>query len=98
MVSTPSGIDCEPTCSDTFPVNTPVTFRAYPYGGSAFAYWSGACTGASTTCEVTMSGYNEVFAHFVSDETNEYKLTVKKSKKNGGDGTSTPAMMEPFMR
>ena len=36
-----------------------------------------------------MSGYNEVFAHFVSDETNEYKLKVKKSKKNGGDGTVT---------
>ena len=89
VVSTPSGIDCEPTCSDTFPVNTPVTLRAYPYGGSAFAYWSGACSGAATTCEVTMSGYNEVFAHFVSDETNEYKLKVKKAKKNGGDGIVT---------
>jgi hypothetical protein len=89
VVSTPSGIDCEPTCSDTFPVNTPVTLRAYPYGGSAFAYWSGACSGAATTCEITMSGYNEVFAHFVSDETNEYKLKVKKAKKNGGDGVVT---------
>lgn len=36
-----------------------------------------------------MSGYNEVFAHFVSDETNEYKLKVKKAKKNGGGGTVT---------
>ena len=89
VVSTPTGIDCEPTCSDTFPVNTPVTLRAYPYGGSAFAYWSGACSGAATTCEITMSGYNEVFAHFVSDETKEYKLKVKKAKKNGGDGTVT---------
>jgi hypothetical protein len=86
VVSTPSGIDCEPTCSDTFPVNTPVTLRAYPYGGSAFAYWSGACSGAATTCEITMSGYNEVFAHFVSDETKEYKLTIGKKHTNKGDG------------
>ena len=28
-----------------------------------------------------MSGYNEVFAHFVSDETNEYKLKVKRVKE-----------------
>lgn len=89
VVSSPSGIDCEPTCSDTFLVGTPITLTAYPYGGSAFAYWSGACSGASTTCEVIMSGFNEVFAHFVSDDTNEYKLKVKKSKKNGGDGTIT---------
>jgi hypothetical protein len=86
VVSSPSGIDCEPTCSDTFPVNTPVTLRAYPYGGSAFAYWSGACSGAATTCEITMSGYNEVFAHFVSDETKEYKLSVGKKRINKGDG------------
>ena len=86
VVSTPSGIDCEPTCSDTFPVNTPVTLRAYPYGGSAFAYWSGACAGAFATCEVTMTSYIEVTAHFVSDETKEYKLSVGKKRINKGDG------------
>jgi membrane-bound inhibitor of C-type lysozyme len=86
VVSSPSGIDCEPTCSDTFLVGTPITLTAYPYGGSAFAYWSGACTGASTTCEITMTSYVEVTAHFVSDETKEYKLTIGKKRINKGDG------------
>jgi hypothetical protein len=86
VTSIPSGIDCEPTCSDTFPVDTIISLTARPYTGSVFAYWSGACTGSSTTCEITMTGYKEVFAHFVSDETKKYRLTVGKKSINKGNG------------
>jgi len=89
VVSSPSGIDCEPTCSNTFLVGTPITLTAYPYGGSSFAYWSGACTGSSPTCEVTMTSYVEVTAHFVPDETKKYKLTVGKKRINKGEGLIT---------
>ena len=89
VISTPSGIDCEPTCSDTFVVGTPIQLSAKPYGGSVFAYWSGACAGTTDTCDLTMTDYIGVTAHFTSENTKEYTLKVKKAKKNKGDGIVT---------
>lgn len=90
VISNPSGIDCGSTCasqSASFVPDTLVILTTIPGNNSAFAYWSGACSGSSPTCEITMTSYVEVTAHFVSDETKEYKLKVKRAKKNGGDGT-----------
>ena len=86
ITSVPSGIDCEPTCSDTFVVGTPVRLTAWPYDGSVFAFWSGGCTGTTETCDLTMIDDIEVAAHFVPYETKKYNLEVKRVEKNRGNG------------
>jgi hypothetical protein len=86
VMSTPSGIDCEPTCSNTFIVGTPIQLTARPYAGSVFAYWSGGCTGTTDTCEIEIAGNTEVRTHFTSVDTKRCKLKIKKVKKNRGSG------------
>jgi hypothetical protein len=89
VTSVPSGIECEPTCVSTFVVGTPIRLTAQPDAGSVLALWSGGCTGTEETCDLTMTDYNEVTVQFVPYGTKEYKLKVKKAKKNKGDGTVT---------
>jgi probable HAF family extracellular repeat protein len=89
VMSNPSGISCEPDCSEGFTAGTLVTITATLYPGSAFSHWSGGCSGTINTCTLIMTEDATVTAHFVSDETKEYKLKVKKAMKNGGDGTVT---------
>ena len=64
--SDPAGIDCQKgsgTCSRGFNDGTNVTLTASSDGGSAFAGWSGACTGAGT-CTVAMTQARNVTATF----------------------------------
>ena len=67
--STPSGIDCgtdtaaHPTCSAT--LSSGVTLTAHPDADSAFAGFTGAgCSGAATTCTVTLDQARSVTATF----------------------------------
>ncbi|MEI6209704.1 MAG: DUF1566 domain-containing protein [Desulfuromonadales bacterium] len=53
ITSNPVGISCGATCSASFTNGTSVTLTATPDTGSAFAGWSGACSGTGT-CTVTM--------------------------------------------
>jgi C1A family cysteine protease len=87
VTSIPSGIDCEPTCMGTYIVGTEILLTAHPDRGSEFAYWSGGCTGTAETCSLIIADYIDVTAHFVPYGTKEYKLNVKKARKNKGDGT-----------
>ncbi|MBF0316958.1 MAG: DUF1566 domain-containing protein [Nitrospirae bacterium] len=64
VTSTPSGIDCGPTCSASFTYNTTVILTATADTGYAFAGWSGDCTGSGNTCNVTMSDVRNVTATF----------------------------------
>lgn len=92
VISNPAGIDCGNTCtaqSASFVAGTAVTLTAIPENNTLFAYWLGGCTGTMATCDLTMTGHTKVTAHFVSDDTKEYKLKIKKIKKNSGDGTVT---------
>ena len=89
ITSVPSGIDCEPACSDTFIVGTPVRLTALPYDGSVFAFWSGGCAGTTETCDLQMTDDITVTTHFVPYGTKEYKLKVKRVNKNQGDGVVT---------
>jgi len=64
VTSSPSGIDCGSACSAPFTNNSAVTLTEVPPSGGTFLNWSGACTGTSTTCQVTMNGNETVTATF----------------------------------
>jgi hypothetical protein len=64
VASSPSGIDCGVTCRATFASGTGVTLTASASPGSAFAGWTGACSGRAPTCTVTMSQARTVSARF----------------------------------
>jgi hypothetical protein len=57
------GISCGATCSATYASGTTVTLAATAASGSAFAGWSGACTGTGA-CIVSMTAARSVTATF----------------------------------
>jgi hypothetical protein len=64
ITSVPSGINCGPTCSASYPSGQSVTLTESPSTGSAFAGWSGACSGNATTCTVSMTAARSAIATF----------------------------------
>jgi hypothetical protein len=62
--SSPSGITCGSVCSAGFAPGTSVTLTANPDFQTVFAGWSGACSGTSLTCVVTMNAAKSVTATF----------------------------------
>jgi hypothetical protein len=86
VTSTPAGISCGSDCSETYDVVTGVTLTATPSGSAVFAGWSGACTGTSTTCTLTMNGPKLVTASF----SNKPVLTVTKAGSGSGSVSSSP--------
>jgi uncharacterized repeat protein (TIGR02543 family) len=64
VTSSPAGINCDPTCSQSYPMGTTVVLTAQPSPTWVFAGWSGACTGHSTTCTVTVNGTTTAHAEF----------------------------------
>jgi hypothetical protein len=91
VTSSPSGIDCGTTCSSAFDDGTVVTLIAVPAPGSTFAGWSGACSGLSGQCEVTIGPDQSVTATFnVAPLT--HVLTVGTSAGSGsGTVASSPS-------
>jgi hypothetical protein len=72
VTSTPSGIICGvggAACIAHFPPGTAVTLRATGHIAFPeiwdFSHWTGACTGAATTCTLTMSADRSAKATFV---------------------------------
>ena len=63
VTSTPAGLACSTVCSATFSSGTSVTLTAGPGAGSAFAGWSGACSGAGP-CTVLIDQARAVTARF----------------------------------
>lgn len=57
-------IDCGTTCSASFAQGSAVMLEAEADTGSSFAGWSGACSGNSTRCTVTLSQAQTVTAVF----------------------------------
>ena len=64
VTSEPGGIDCGLDCSHTASHAAQVRLTATPTAGSTFAGWSGACTNATGTCDVTMDAAKVVTATF----------------------------------
>jgi hypothetical protein len=87
VTSNPSGISCGSVCSKTFSPGASVTLTATPNSGSVFAGWSGACSGTSSTCVVTMNGNQNATATFNLLRT----LTVVKAGSGVGSLSSSPA-------
>ena len=63
VTSTPAGLNCGSTCSQSVPPGTAVTLTATAATGSTFAGWSAPCSGTGT-CVVTVSGASAVTATF----------------------------------
>lgn len=63
VISNPGGINCGADCSEVYNYGTSVALTAVPAADSAFARWSGACTG--TTCTVALTVTRTVTADFV---------------------------------
>jgi hypothetical protein len=64
VTSSPGGIACGGTCVGTFARGSEVTLTAAADGGSTFARWSGACSGSTTTCSVTLADAADATATF----------------------------------
>lgn len=89
VISTPAGIACDTGstvgCSATFNTGTAVTLTPTASLGSAFAGWSGACSGTGS-CVVTMSAAQAVTATF--NTTASFALTVTDAGSGVGTVTS----------
>jgi hypothetical protein len=66
VASNPVGINCGSTCSNRFKYGSNVILTAKSGKGSAFAGWSGDCTG-KRTCSVSMTDTRAVRASFLKD-------------------------------
>jgi len=64
VVSDLAGINCGSTCSAKYDSGTAVTLTATPPAGKTFVSWTGACTGATLSCTLTMTKDSSVLATF----------------------------------
>ena len=64
VTSDVTGINCGSTCSAKFNPGTAVTLTATPPAGKTFVNWSGACTGTSNLCILTINTNLSVQAVF----------------------------------
>jgi uncharacterized repeat protein (TIGR01451 family) len=88
VTSSPAGINCGTICTFDYPDNTQVTLTASATSPSTFGSWSGACSGSSTTCTVSMTAAQTVTATFNSPASQT--LAVTKSGTGNGTVTSSP--------
>ena len=102
--SSPAGVSCttpaaagqtQATCNTHFGWNSSVTLTATAAAGSTFTGWSGACTGPTPTCTVTMSAAQSVTATFgITSAATSSTLTVNAARSvaaAGGSVSSSPA-------
>jgi phospholipase C len=65
VTSSPSGINCAPTCTASFTPGTSVTLTETPAANSTFASWAGSgCSGTNSTCGLTLNTSEQVTATF----------------------------------
>ena len=64
ITSSPSGLSCSVTCSQSFPSGTVVTLTATANSGSTFASWGNCDTVSGQVCTVTVTGNRAVNVTF----------------------------------
>jgi subtilisin family serine protease len=64
VTSVDGGVSCGTDCTESYAPSLLITLNAAPAAGSTFDGWSGACTGQSTSCTVTMDASKSVGASF----------------------------------
>jgi uncharacterized repeat protein (TIGR02543 family) len=85
-----TGIDCSSTvpghtdCSETYSTGTGVSLTATPATGYDFTAWSGACSGTTNPCNVTMDANKTVGATFTIQT---FTLTVTPPSNGTITGT-----------
>lgn len=89
VVSDPAGINCSANCGAVFPAGAVVTLTATPAAGQSFAGWTGACTGAASSCTVSIDQARTVGATFQAATGNNFALTVAVT--GNGSVASSPA-------
>lgn len=75
-----SGTVTSSPAGTTFTGGTTVTLTATPDANSIFGGWSGACSGTSTTCRITMNGDLSVGASFAAKKT----WAISAAARTGG--------------
>lgn len=90
--SQPAGINCPAAgCDGSFAANTTVTLSATPGASQSFTGWSGACSGAATTCAVGMSQVRSVQASFAPIVGTVTNAVLSVSLTGSGTVASNPA-------
>jgi uncharacterized repeat protein (TIGR02543 family) len=87
VTSTPAGISCGTDCTETYPTSGKIIKLTAVVGtNSLFTGWSGACSGTSTTCNVTVTNLQNVTANF-----NYITYDLTTAKVGNGIINSSPA-------
>jgi uncharacterized repeat protein (TIGR02543 family) len=64
VISSPAGINCGTSCSASYANGASVTLTASAATGYSFSGWSGACSGTSASCTVSMTAARSVTVTF----------------------------------
>jgi len=72
VTSNAGGINCGTTCTSNYAVGAGVVLTAAAGSGYQFGGWSGACSGTSASCSVTMSQAQAVGASFTTTATGQF--------------------------
>ncbi|MBK7976643.1 MAG: FG-GAP repeat protein [Deltaproteobacteria bacterium] len=87
VTSSPTGIDCGPTCVAVWDYGTNVAITAVAAPGSTFTSWAGPCTGTGT-CNLPMTTNRTLSAIFTLQT---FPVTVTKDGNGSGTVSSSPA-------
>jgi len=90
VTSSPAGINCGTKCRASYAWGTKVTLTASAASGYGFSGWSGACSGPSTSCTISMKGARRVTATFSRNVVVNY-YTLSVATAGAGTVTSSPS-------
>jgi YVTN family beta-propeller protein len=76
VTSSPSGINCGPTCSASFDAGTKIALSAAAASGSTFAGWSGGGCSGIDGCALTLDANTTVTASFVANAAGNLTLVA----------------------